>query len=248
MDVSWYSSRSTTRYAARIACDELVGAAHELGAQPHVVGEVQSAGGLLRPAQLVDEVGELEATRGRVADVLHGLGRLRQLVDGGDDGAIVGAQLVGGDRLLGEVGVEPDDVAGDPTGPMPVTTRPRGLADHAVGELGDRGAGQQAGARLDADAQALLVDEAAGERVVGGDRRLPDRLAAVRWALGAPVVELGGDPLGEFGGRLVGERRGRGPHARRRNRTPPATARARPSRRSCRCPRPRRSRRAPAVR
>ena len=77
-----------------------------------------------------------------------------------------------------------------------------GARDDAVGELHRRGLGEQPRAGLDADAQAVLGDEPAGERVVGRDGRLADLLERAA-------------------GDAVGEPLHRRAHARRTARRPP---------------------------
>ena len=142
---------------------ELLGAAHQVHAQPHVVGEVQSAHASAFVAQAVDQIGQLDPAHRRVADLVDRLGAAGHGVDPRDDLPIVGAQLGGADRLLGEVGVQRDHRTGQGGWRMPRGPQPVSPAHHAIGQLRYGNAGQQPRSRLHPQAQALLVDEASRE-------------------------------------------------------------------------------------
>ncbi len=115
----------------------------------------------------------------------------------------MGAQPGGGDEVLGELGVEGEEV-GDEVGEGPGEggVRARGGAQDAGGELEAGGVGEEPGGGLEADAQAVLLEELAGEGVVGGDARL----AVLVLGGDAGLAEGPADALGQLAGGLVGER------------------------------------------
>ena len=152
------------------------------GAERHLVAEVDEVPGALESAVLLDEHEQFGALQGHprdhpvVGESARGTaaGR-RKSVGHGLPGEAVGpiAQLLRLDDVLGEFGVEVDDLAserGDRA--LEVFEGPGRSADGACGEGVAVGVGEQPRGGFEAEAQAVLLDQAVGVRVVGGDARL----------------------------------------------------------------------------
>ncbi len=182
----------------------------ELRGEGYLVAEVEQVAGAFGGAVAADELQQFEAAA-------HGLGDLTQVLVG-EPGAgqhvqqrgVVEAQALRVDQVLGEFRVEREEVAdqvGDGLGERGV--RAGCVAQHLRGELEAGGVGEEAGAGLQADAQAVVLQELAGEGVVRGDARLPAGRGGVgRGGVGvgdAGPRQGGAYALGQFTGGLVGE-------------------------------------------
>lgn len=180
----------------------------EFGGAGDLVTEVEQVAGALGGAVADDEVEEFAAGGG-------GLGGLAQLGvaefgarEDGEQVGVVRAEPVGRDEVLGEFGVEGEQVGDEGReGPGERRVRAGGLAEHARGELVAGGVGEEPGGGLQADAEAVVGEELSGEGVVGGDAGLAGRVVGVDdVGVGdAGADEGGADALGEFAGGLVGE-------------------------------------------
>ncbi len=185
-----------------------LGDAGEAGGQGDLVAEVEQVafafGGPVAP----DEVGQFPAGGGRLGDPAQvGVGEFGVL-QGVQQVRVPGAQFVGVDEVLGEFGVEREQVADEVgEGARERRVGTGGLAQHARGELVAGGVGEQPGGGLQAEAQAVVGQQAAGEGVVGGDHRLAGRVGRVD---GVRIGDAGldqclADAFGELTGGLVGE-------------------------------------------
>ncbi len=180
----------------------------ELRRQGDLVAEVEQIALPLGGAVADHEVGEFPTCRGRLRDLAQiGVGELGPL-EAEQQLGVVRAQGLGPDEVLGKLGVEGEQVAHQVgEGPGEGRVRARGFAQHARGELVAGGVGEQAGGRFEADAQAVVGEQAAREGVVRRDHRLAG------WVVRVDDVGVGdsglderlADALGEFTGGLVGE-------------------------------------------
>lgn len=145
----------------------------QLGGERDLVAEVEEVAALLG---LAVAPGQPE----QFASGLGGLGDPAQLgvaepgrFERGQEGGVVLGELVGAYEVLGELGVERQQIA-DQCGERPGQggVRAGGLAQHTGGELVAGGVGEEAGGGFESDAQPVLGEESAGERVVRGDAGL----------------------------------------------------------------------------
>ncbi|CAM5231377.1 hypothetical protein SBADM41S_11414 [Streptomyces badius] len=180
----------------------------QLGGERDLVAEVQQV-----PAALGGPVplGEAEER----AAGLGGLGDLAQVgvaeLGGGQvpqQFGVVRLQRPGPYEVFGQFTVEREQIAdqrGEGAGERRI--RARGLAQHLCRQLVARGVGEEAGGGLQADAQAVLGEETAGERVVGGDGGLARGVVRVDdVGVGDPRGDQRlADALGQLARRLVGE-------------------------------------------
>lgn len=177
----------------------------EPGGGGYLVAEVHQPGGVLAAPVVLDQAQQLQPGPG-------GGGDGPQVVVGELDGGegvqqvlVVGAQGVRLDQVLGEFAVQGDQV-GDQVGEGAGERgeRAAGGAQHLGGELEAGGVGEQPHVGFDADPQAVLLEQPAGEGVVGGDLRFAERLRAVLPGDTGPQ-QGGAHAFGEFAGGLVGE-------------------------------------------
>ncbi len=185
-----------------------VGDGGESGGQGDLVAEVEQVPFALGGPVAHDEVGEFAAGGSGFGDLAQvGVGELGA-VQGVQQAGVPGAQPGGVHEVFGEFGVEGEQVAdevGEGAGERRVGAG--GFAQHARGELVAGCVGQQPGGGFEADAQAVVGQQTAGEGVVRRDDRLAGRVVRVD---GLGVGHTGfdqrlADPLGEFTGGLVGE-------------------------------------------
>ncbi|MFK4545354.1 hypothetical protein RKD29_004950 [Streptomyces tendae] len=180
----------------------------ELCGQGDLVAEVEQVPFAFCGSVPDHQVGQLAAGGG-------GLGDLAQIgvaepdaLQGVQEAGVPGAQGFGAYQVLGEFGVEGEEVA-DQVGEGPGERRvgPGGLAQDPRGELVAGGVGEQTGRRFKTEAQAVVGQETAREGVVRRDRRLARRVVRVDHVrVGHARSDQGlADAFGEFAGRLVGE-------------------------------------------
>ena len=152
----------------------------ELGGQGDLVAEVEEVALALGRPVAADQLGEFAAGGGGLGDLAQvGVGELGALQFAQQRG-VVRAQVLGSYEVLGEFGVEGQQVADQVReGAGQRRVRARGLPEHAGGELVAGGVGEQPGGGFQADAQAVVGQEAAREGVVGGDHRLARRVVRV---------------------------------------------------------------------
>ncbi len=180
----------------------------EPGRQGDLVAEVEQVPLALGGPVPGDQFGQFAAGGGRFGHLAQiGVGELGA-AQGQQQFGVVGAQRFRADEVLGELGVEGEEVADQiREGPGQGRVAARGLPQHARGELEPGRVGEQPGRGLQTDAQAVVGEQAAREGVVRGDHRLARRVVRVD---GVRVGDAGldqrlADALGEFGGGLVGE-------------------------------------------
>ncbi len=180
----------------------------EPGRQGDLVAEVEQVPLALGGPVPGHQLRQFAAGGGRLGDLAQvGVGE-PGAAQGQQQLGVVRAQRLGAYEVLGEFGVEGEEVADqirEGTGQGRVG--PGGLAQHARGELEAGGVGEQPGRGLETDAQAVVGEQTAREGVVGGDHRLAGRVVRVD---GVRVGDAGldqrlADALGELGGGLVGE-------------------------------------------
>ncbi len=185
----------------------------EGGGRGDLVAEVEEVAAAFFVAVGADEAEEFAAGAGGFGDLAQvGVGE-PDAVEGGEEVAVVGVQAGGVHEVFGELGVEREEVFDQ--GRQGFGERRIGAgggAQDAGGELEAGGVGEQAGARFEADAQAVVLEELPGEGVVGGDAGLaggpvgPGGAGRERVGVGDAGLEQGGaDALGELAGGLVGE-------------------------------------------
>ena len=215
-EVSWYSSSSTTRNSSRRirpTSGRVVARVAE-----RAIWSPKSRRSRRRFSRAVggDEVEQFQAAAGGLGDLAQiGVGELHA-VEGGQQLGVVGAERGGVHEMLGELGVEGEEVLHE--GGQGVGERRIGAgggAQDAGGELEAGGVGEEPGAGLQADPQAVVLEELAGEGVVGGDPRLAGGLVGGgaggvgRGASGSvtPAARSAtADAFGELAGGLVRER------------------------------------------
>ena len=181
-----------------------------------LVAEVEEVAAAFLGAVGGDEVEQFQAAAGGFGDLAQvGVGEFHP-VEGGEQLGVVGAERGGVHEMLGELGVEGEEVlheGGQGGGERRVGAG--GGAEGAGGELEAGGVGEEPGAGLQADAQAVVLEELAGEGVVGGDPRLAGGLVGggaggvgrERVGVGdSGGEERGPDAFGELAGGLVRER------------------------------------------
>ncbi len=138
-----------------------------------LVAEVEQVAAAFLGAVGGDEVEQFQAAAGGFGDLAQvGVGEFHA-VEGGEQLGVVGAERGGVHEVLGELGVQGEEVlheGGQGGGERRVGAG--GGAQGAGGELEAGGVGEEPGAGLQADAQAVVLEELAGEGVVGGDPRL----------------------------------------------------------------------------
>ncbi len=185
-----------------------LGGPGEPGRQGDLVAEVEQVPLAFGGPVAGDQLGEFAPGGRGVGDLAQvGVAELGA-PQGQQQFGVVGAQCLRGHEVLGEFGVEGEEVADEVReGAGQGRVGPGGLAQDTRGELEAGGVGEQPGRGLETDAQAVVGQQAARERVVGGDHRLTGRVVRVD---GVGVGDAGldqrlADALGEFGGGLVGE-------------------------------------------
>ncbi|CAM3299750.1 hypothetical protein STAL104432_19110 [Streptomyces albus] len=196
-----------------------VGQLCEAGGQRDLVAEVDAFQFPFAGAVLLDEAQQL-VPRPR------GLGNPAQLVVGeagalqrGEEFRIVGAGRLRADQVLGQFGVQREQVlhqGGHRLGER--LEGPFGGPQYPGRQLEAGGVRQQPHRRLDAQPQPVLAQQPPRERVVGGDLRLPrlGRLAGPRIRRRVGVQDTGpveglADAVRQLTGRLVGERQPQDP-------------------------------------
>ena len=192
------------------------------GRDLHLVAEVDRPRVLLGPLVAVDQGQQRDPGGGPLQQPAHLRVRLAGHAAAGGAaprlGHHPGAQVVGPAAQL----VRLDEVLGQLAGQIEHPVGDRGLgvvqlrdvqvvrADHLLRQLPGHRLGQQADARLDAEPEGVLGDQAAGVRVVGGDGRFAGERGVAGRAAGAEErAQLGQpdpDPGGELAGGLGGER------------------------------------------
>lgn len=199
-------------FVAQDAADFRVGGGEGRGVGD-LVAEVEEVAAAFFAAVGRDEVEEFPAAAG-------GFGGFAQVgvgepgaVEGGEECAVVRAEGGGVHQMFGELGVQGEEVfhqGGQRGGERRVGAG--GGAQGTGGELEAGGVGEEPGAGFQTDAQAVVLEELAGEGVVGGDPRLAGGLVggAGGGREGVGVGDAGGeqggpDAFGEFSGGLVGE-------------------------------------------
>ena len=176
-EVSWYSSRRTTRYFVALQPTDLRLGAGELGRQRDLVGEVHQAELRLERAIALDQVEHLLA----LGHLRHGLARCRPwpadvasaASNSGRASRMERPHLVDRDQVLVQLGIEAEQVV---DGRLRVLAeqvdRTRVALDRPGGHLVAGGVGHHPGVGLVADAQAVLGEERGGVGVVGHHHRL----------------------------------------------------------------------------
>ncbi len=198
----------------------------EFGGAGDLVAEVEQVAGALGGAVADDEVEEFAAGGGGLGDLAQlGVAQLGA-GEGREQVGVVRAKPVGRDEVLGQFGVEGEQVGDEGReGAGERGVRAGGLAEHARGELVPGGVREEPGGGLQADAEAVVGEELSGEGVVGGDAGFARNVIGVgghrrRWGVvagrrvgriddvrvgDAGADEGGADALREFAGGLVGE-------------------------------------------
>ncbi len=174
----------------------------EPGGGGDLVAEVEQAELLLAGPVVLDQVQQFLPAAGGLRDGPEVLVGELDAGQGVEQLLVVLPQLRGFDQVLGEFGVQRDqfgDQRGEGAGERRVGAA--GLAQHPGGELEAGGVGEQPDVGLDAQPQAVLLQQGAGEGVVGGDLRVAERVVLAD----AGPQQRGADAFGEFAGGLVGE-------------------------------------------
>ncbi len=180
----------------------------EPGRQGDLVAEVEQVPLALGGPVAGHQLGQFTAGGGRVGNLAQvGVAEL-DASQGQQQFGVVRAQRLRAYEVLGEFGVEGEEIADqvrEGTGQGRIG--PGGLAQDARGELEAGRVGEQPGRGLEPDAQTVVGQQTAREGVVRGDHRLARRVVRVD---GVGVGDAGldqrlADALGEFGGGLVGE-------------------------------------------
>ncbi|GAQ55857.1 hypothetical protein a10_05706 [Streptomyces acidiscabies] len=186
-----------------------LGDAGEARGEGDLVAEVEEVAVAFGGAVAADQSGEVAAGGGRLGDLAQvGVAELRA-VQGRQQVGVPRAQVVRVHQVFGEFGVQREEVGGQVgEGAGERRVGARGLAQDACGELEAGRVGEQAGRRLQAEAQAVVGEQAAREGVVRRDDRLARGVVGVdRVGVGdARLDQCLADAFGEFPGRLVGER------------------------------------------
>ncbi|CAM5728288.1 hypothetical protein SGLAM104S_09019 [Streptomyces glaucescens] len=180
----------------------------EAGGEGDLVAEVEQVPFPLGGPVAQHQLGEFPPRRGRLGDLAQvGVGEL-DVLERAQQPGVPRAQLLGAYEVFGQLRVEREEVTDEVReGAGQRRIGARGLAQHARGELVAGGVGEQAGGRLQADAQAVVGQQAAREGVVRRDHRFARRIVRVD-DVGVGDARLDqrlADAFGEFTGGLVGE-------------------------------------------